>query len=144
MLILHLSVVLLLIIVNGFFAMAEIALVSARNARLRALVEAGSAGAQAAIELKEDPSRLLSTVQIGITLIAVLSGTFGEATLGDRRERDLVFLADSRRARTQTVGAPPSRTPRRRACPDHAIACEGGSADRVVPQRPDRFGASSP
>src|SRR6266478_3702351 len=89
MLILHLSVVLLLIIVNGFFAMAEIALVSARNARLRALVDAGSVGAQAAIELKEDPSRLLSTVQIGITLIAVLSGTFGEATLGDRLEREL-------------------------------------------------------
>jgi putative hemolysin len=89
MLILHLSIVLLLIIVNGFFAMAEIALVSARNARLRPLVEAGSVGAQAAIELKEDPSRLLSTVQIGITLIAVLSGTFGEATLGDRLEREL-------------------------------------------------------
>jgi putative hemolysin len=89
MLVLHLSVVLLLIIVNGFFAMAEIALVSARNARLRALADLGSVGAQAAIELKEDPSRLLSTVQVGITLIAVLSGTFGEATLGDRLEREL-------------------------------------------------------
>ena len=89
MLILHLSIILLLIVLNGVFAMAEIALVSARKARLVPLAEAGSAGAQAAIELKEDPSRLLSTVQIGITLIAVLSGTFGEATLGDRLEREL-------------------------------------------------------
>jgi len=89
MLILHLSIVLLLILVNGVFAMAEIALVSARKARLVALAEAGDSGAEAALELKADPSRLLSTVQIGVTLIAVLSGTFGEATLGDRLEREL-------------------------------------------------------
>ena len=80
MLILRLSIVLLLIILNGVFAMAEIALVTARKARLLAVAEAGNPGAQAAIELKADPSRLLSTVQIGVTLIAVLSGTFGEAT----------------------------------------------------------------
>jgi putative hemolysin len=89
MLILHLSIVLLLIVVNGFFAMAEIALVSARNARLRPLAETGNPGAQAALELKSDPSRLLATVQIGVTLIAVLSGTFGEATLGGHLERQL-------------------------------------------------------
>jgi putative hemolysin len=88
MLILHLSIVLLLIIVNGVFAMAEIALVSARKARLLPLAESGNLGAQAAIELKADPSRLLSTVQIGVTLIAVLSGTFGQATLGDRLQRE--------------------------------------------------------
>jgi putative hemolysin len=81
------SIVLLLILLNGFFAMAEIALVSARNARLQPLATGGNGGAQAAIELKADPSRLLSTVQIGVTLIAVLLGTFGEATLGDRLER---------------------------------------------------------
>jgi putative hemolysin len=86
MLILHLSIVLLLIIVNGVFAMAEIALISARKARLVAAAEAGNPGARAAIELKADPSRLLSTVQIGVTLIAVLSGTFGQATLGERLE----------------------------------------------------------
>src|SRR5271168_1578501 len=84
MLTLQLSIVLLLILVNGFFAMAEIALVSARPARLQPLAAAGSRGAEAALELKSDPSRLLSTVQIGITVIAVLSGTFGQATLGDR------------------------------------------------------------
>src|SRR5262249_4995944 len=89
MLILHLSIVLLLIIVNGVFAMAEIALVSARKARLLPLAETGNPGAQAAIELKADPSRLLSTVQIGVTLIAVLSGTFGQATLGERLQQEL-------------------------------------------------------
>ena len=89
MLTLHLSIILLLIILNGLFAMAEIALVAARNARLRPLAEAGNPGAQAAIELKADPSRLLSTVQIGVTVIAVLSGTFGQATLGDALQGQL-------------------------------------------------------
>jgi putative hemolysin len=84
MLIVPITVVLLLILLNGFFAMAEIALVSARTARLKALTEAGSLGARAALELRSDPSRLLATVQIGITVIAVLSGTFGQATLGER------------------------------------------------------------
>jgi putative hemolysin len=84
MLPLQLTIVLLLILLNGFFAMAEIALVSARTARLKALAETGNLGAPAALELKSDPSRLLATVQIGITVIAVLSGTFGQATLGER------------------------------------------------------------
>ncbi len=83
MLTLHLAILLLLILLNGFFAMAEIALVSARPARLQPRAAEGSAGAQAALELKADPSRLLATVQIGITIIAVLTGTFGEATLGE-------------------------------------------------------------
>jgi len=89
MLTLHLSIVLLLIILNGFFAMAEIALVTSRNARLRPLAEAGNPGAHAALELKADPSRLLSTVQVGVTVIAILSGTFGEATLGDTLQQQL-------------------------------------------------------
>ena len=89
MLALQITVVLLLIFVNGFFAMAEIALVSARTARLKALTEAGNAGASAALELKSEPSRLLATVQIGITVIAVLSGTFGQATLGERLQAAL-------------------------------------------------------
>jgi putative hemolysin len=90
MLILQLTVVLLLILLNGFFAMAEIALISARTARLRALAEIGNPGATAALELKSDPSRLLATVQIGITVIAVLSGTFGQATLGERLQSVIV------------------------------------------------------
>ena len=90
MLTLQLSIVFLLILLNGFFAMAEIALVSARPARLQPLAADGSAGAEAALELKRDPSRLLATVQIGITIIAVLSGTFGQATFGERLQE---FLA---------------------------------------------------
>src|SRR5215472_18411476 len=89
MLTLHLSIVLLLIILNGFFAMAEIALVASRKARLQPLAEGGNSGAHAALELKADPTRLLSTVQIGVTVIAILSGTFGEATLGDALQEQL-------------------------------------------------------
>ena len=89
MLTLQLLFVLLLIIVNGFFAMAEIALVASRKARLQPLAEAGNPGAQAALELKANPSRLLSTVQIGVTVIAILSGTFGEATLGEALQQQL-------------------------------------------------------
>jgi putative hemolysin len=90
MLTLNLLIVFLLILVNGFFAMAEIALVSARPARLQPLAERGSSGARAALALKADPSRLLATVQIGLTLIAVLLGTFGEATLGEDLQEYLV------------------------------------------------------
>src|SRR5579863_2180963 len=92
MLWLHLAIVLLLILLNGFFAMAEIALVSARPARLQPLADGGSAGAKAAVELKADPSRLLATVQVGVTVIAVLSGTFGQATLGEPLEQYFVTL----------------------------------------------------
>jgi len=63
--------------------------VTSRNARLRPLAEAGNPGAHAALELKADPSRLLSTVQVGVTVIAILSGTFGEATLGDSLQQQL-------------------------------------------------------
>src|SRR5438552_15893068 len=83
MLTLYLAIVLLLILLNGFFAMAEIALVSARPARLQPLAAEGHAGAEAALELKADPSRLLATVQIGITIIAVLLGSCGEAARGE-------------------------------------------------------------
>jgi len=86
MLLLHLGIVFFLILLNGFFAMAEIALVSARTARLQPLADGGSAGAAAALELKADSSRLLATVQVGVTVIAILSGTFGEATLGSSLE----------------------------------------------------------
>src|SRR6266851_1875813 len=107
MLTLQLSIVLLLILVNGFFAMAEIALVSARPARLQPLAAEGNRGAEAALELKGDPSRLLATVQIGITIIAVLSGTFGQATFGESLQDYLVghggFLADYAHAISMAV-----------------------------------------
>ncbi|MGE5270330.1 MAG: hemolysin family protein [Thiohalocapsa sp.] len=92
MLTLQLSIVLLLILLNGFFAMAEIALVSARPARLQPLAADGKAGARAALELKSDPSRLLATAQIGITIIAVLLGSYGEATLGEELQN---YLAEA-------------------------------------------------
>src|SRR5919199_6592486 len=75
--------VIVLLMLNGLFAMAELSLVSARKARLQQAAERGSPGARVALELKEDPGRLLSTVQIGITVTAILTGTFGGATLGE-------------------------------------------------------------
>ncbi|MDP5327929.1 MAG: hemolysin family protein [Paracoccaceae bacterium] len=85
---LEILIVLLLTVVNGVLAMSELAVVSARPARLRVLAEQGQTGAQAALDLRETPGRFLSTVQIGITLVGVLSGAFSGATLGAR-------LADS-------------------------------------------------
>ncbi|MGE5649385.1 hemolysin family protein [Noviherbaspirillum sp. UKPF54] len=70
-----------LILLNGLFAMSEIALVTARRARLQKLADAGDAAAGAAIQLGDDPNRFLSTVQIGITSIGILNGIVGEATL---------------------------------------------------------------
>ncbi len=72
-----LFIVLLLILANGIFSMAEFALVSARKALLRTRAEEGDKGAKAALELAEDPNRFLSTVQVGITLIGILAGAFG-------------------------------------------------------------------
>jgi len=73
-----------LILINGVFAMSEIALVSSRRARLSGLAEAGNAGAVRALELADDPTRFLSTVQVGITSIGILSGAVGEAAIADR------------------------------------------------------------
>ena len=70
-----------LIVVNGLLAMAEIAIVSARKARLQQEVIGGSARAQAALDLANSPTNFLSAVQIGITLIGILSGAIGEAAL---------------------------------------------------------------
>ena len=72
----------LLIALNGVFAMSELAIVSARQARLKAMVKAGRPGAQTALDLAADPSRFLSTVQIGITLIGILAGAYSGASLG--------------------------------------------------------------
>ena len=70
-----------LIVLNGLFAMSEIALVTARKIRLSKLADAGDNAAKAALELGEDPNKFLSTIQIGITSIGVLNGIVGEATL---------------------------------------------------------------
>ena len=70
-----------LILLNGLFAMSEIALVTARKARLQKLIDDGDRAAAAAVKLGEDPTRFLSTIQIGITSIGVLNGIVGEAAL---------------------------------------------------------------
>ncbi|RDW12760.1 hemolysin family protein [Paracoccus thiocyanatus] len=77
-------VVLVLTLLNGLLAMSELAIVSARPARLKVLAERGDRGAATAIALAEEPGRFLSSVQIGITLVGVLSGAFSGATLGAR------------------------------------------------------------
>ncbi|NDJ63127.1 MAG: HlyC/CorC family transporter [Chloroflexi bacterium] len=77
----ELLIIILLIVLNGVFAMSEAAVIAARRARLQQLAEGGDAGAQAALDLSEDPTRFLATVQIGITLIGILTGAFGGATL---------------------------------------------------------------
>lgn len=84
MLVWDLLVVLLLILLNAFFAMSEMAVVSSRRSRLHHMAEQGRRGARAALELIDDPSRFLSAVQVGITLIGVVAGAFSGATIGER------------------------------------------------------------
>src|SRR5262245_23314717 len=76
--------IILLIIVNGIFVMAEMAVVSSRKPRLQQFANEGSRGAQAALDLASHPDRFLATTQIGITLIAILTGAVGERTLTER------------------------------------------------------------
>ena len=77
----EIAILFALICLNGLFAMSEIALVTARKTRMQKLVDEGDSGAAAAIKLGEDPTRFLSTIQIGITSIGVLNGIVGEAAL---------------------------------------------------------------
>ena len=77
----EIAILFALIFLNGLFAMSEIALVTARKARLQKLIDEGDSGAAAAVKLGEDPTRFLSTIQIGITSIGVLNGIVGEAAL---------------------------------------------------------------
>lgn len=75
--------ILILIIANGVFAMTEIAIVSSRKVRLERMAEEGSKGARTALDLSNEPTQLLSTVQIGITLIGIFTGAFGGATIAE-------------------------------------------------------------
>lgn len=77
----EITVLALLIVLNGFFAMSEISLVSARKARLQGLIDAGDRAARIAAQLGAEPTKFLSTIQIGITSVGMLSGIVGEATL---------------------------------------------------------------
>ncbi|MBL8741205.1 MAG: HlyC/CorC family transporter [Myxococcales bacterium] len=76
-------IILALLAMNGIFAMAELAIVTSRKVRLEQRAEEGSRGARAALAVARDPSRFLSTVQVGITLIGVLAGAFGGATIAE-------------------------------------------------------------
>ena len=76
-------ILLVLILLNGVFAMSELAVVSSRKSRLRSLAGAGSRGARSALALIEEPTVFLSTVQIGITLVGILAGAYGGVALGE-------------------------------------------------------------
>ena len=88
----------LLTLLNGVFAMSELALASSRKARLLALAETGDKGAQAALALLENPTQFLSSVQVGITSIGLLNGILGEAAFSDGLAQWLISLGISDKA----------------------------------------------
>ena len=96
-------IILLLIILNGFFAMSEIAMISARRSNLEMQARQGDAGARQAQKLIEDPDKFLSTIQIGITLIGILTGIYSGDALATKFGRELAALGIS--LRTATVVA---------------------------------------
>ncbi len=100
---LELLIVFALTLVNGVLAMSELAIVSSRSSRLQVLASSGSRGAEIALRLAADPGKFLSSVQIGITLVGVLSGAFSGATLGVRLAETLAAAGMSP-ALAQTLG----------------------------------------
>jgi putative hemolysin len=100
---LDVAIILVLVALNGVFAMSELAIVSSRKTRLRAMARAGRAGAQTALDLAADPGRFLSTVQIGITLIGILAGAYSGASLGGPTGDRLAMLG-IRPDTAQTLG----------------------------------------
>ncbi|MFN7108814.1 hemolysin family protein [Brevundimonas sp. DWR2-3-1b1] len=89
MLLIAIVVVLLLVVLNGLFAMTELAVVSSRKSKLQARAERGDRGARAALKLSEEPTQFLSAVQVGITLIGILAGAYGQATIAGELDRIL-------------------------------------------------------
>ena len=94
-------IIVILILLNGVFAMSEMALVSARKSNLEMQARQGSKGARKALKLAKDPDRFLSTVQIGITLIGILTGIYSGDTLAARFGTSLATLGIP--VRTATV-----------------------------------------
>ena len=84
--------ILALVALNGVLAMSELAIVSSREARLKAMARSGSRGAQCALDLAAEPGRFLSTVQSGITLISIFAGAFSGASLGEPTAQRLQTL----------------------------------------------------
>jgi putative hemolysin len=95
----------LLTLLNGVFAMSELALAASRKARLTAMAEAGDGGAQTALQLLDNPNQFLSTVQVGITSIGVLNGIVGEAAFSDDLAQWLQSLGVAERAAGITATA---------------------------------------
>ena len=89
MLVIAIVVVLLLVVLNGLFSMTELAVVSSRKSRLQSRAERGDRGARAALRLAEEPTHFLSAVQVGITLIGILAGAYGQAAIGGELNRIL-------------------------------------------------------
>ena len=81
MLAIAIAVVLLLVVLNGLFAMTELAVVSSRRSKLQSRAERGDKGARVALKLAEDPTHFLSAVQVGITLIGIAAGAYGQAAI---------------------------------------------------------------
>ena len=81
---LEISIVLVLLLANGIFAMTEIAIVSSRKGLLQSMAEKGNSGASRALELADSPNRFLSTVQIGITLVGIVAGALGSGTVASK------------------------------------------------------------
>src|SRR6266540_1525644 len=86
------AIVFALMVVNGLLAMSELAVVSARPFRLKALAARGMKGAAQALTLSSDPGHFLSTVQTGITLVGIVAGAYSGATLGRRFADWLIVL----------------------------------------------------
>ena len=96
-------IILVLVAINGVLSMSELAIVSSRDARLKAMAKSGSIGARCALDLASNPGRFLSTVQIGITLVGILAGAYSGATLGKPvGERIALLGTDPETA--QTIG----------------------------------------
>lgn len=89
MLAIAIAVVLLLVVLNGLFAMTEMAVVSSRKSKLQSRAERGDRGARAALKLAEEPTHFLSAVQVGITLIGILAGAYGQAAIAGELDRML-------------------------------------------------------
>ena len=90
--VINIIIILILIIINGYLSMAELAVVSVRKSKLQKYIEEGNKNAIIVAELGEDPNEFLSTVQIGISLTAVLTGAFGGATLSDQLAKLISFI----------------------------------------------------
>ena len=98
-----LVLILALVALNGVLSMSELAIVSSREARLRAMAKSGSKGAKYALDLAADPGRFLSTVQIGITMIGILAGAYSGASLGQPVAQRVALLGLEPET-AQTVG----------------------------------------